>query len=450
MVDPVVTPAPLPPAFPNWGGYVALLGTLAAIVGFGGTYSYVWASVDIALFAALAGLLWQRAWHGHILAPSLLLVPMLGFGALLAAQWACGWSVYPGATLTGIIQVAGCGCCFYLILCAGQRAAMIRRAAYVLWLFCAALSIEALLQYFGANGYIYWFHDATYAQPVGPFVYHNHFAGCLELLLPLAVAMAFRRRGPDPEWISWLRGGLVPVLAVAALVISRSRGGILVVGAELLLAVAVFWPELRTQRRSRHILAISLVTAMVIGVFSNWGLLAQGFFKLSSHDVSSLERLELARACFSIFWAHPWVGSGFNTFASIYPAFQTYENGLSVLYAHNDMAQVVAETGIAGAICVVTFIAIWALAFWRRRQARLSSGSLRNLQLAAFIGTAGFMVHSLGDFMFHSPADALLFFFLLGVAVAPAYESRSGKSRHQRRRVLRAQANQAASPSLAP
>ncbi|HXR98587.1 MAG TPA: O-antigen ligase family protein [Terriglobales bacterium] len=350
---------------------------------------------------------------------SALLLPMGAFGALVIAQWLLHLSVYPGATLTEFIQLAGCGCVYYLMYNAGRDSNQISSLAWILWLFTGLVATEAIFQYFSANKQIYWFHNASYAEPVGPYVYHNHYAGCIVLLLPIAIAVACRpQKSRDPDWITWMRRGIAPALGFASVVIAHSRGGILALAFELALTLFVFWRNLRQQRRARILLLYGIAVLLGFGFLTNWGVLAQSFSRLGAHDMSYFDRLQIAKACYHIFLDHRWVGSGFNTFSTIYPAYQTFATGLLVLQAHNEYAQALAETGLFGATCVVAFVILWGRAICRRHR---QSGAVRSsfvLQDAAFIGTAGFMIHSVIDFQFHSPANALLFFLLTAVATA--------------------------------
>src|SRR5687767_11445529 len=53
--------------------------------------------------------------------------------------------------------------------------------------FGAALSVFGLFQHFSGSRQIYWLRPAE-AAPFGPFFNRNHFAGYLELILPLPLA----------------------------------------------------------------------------------------------------------------------------------------------------------------------------------------------------------------------------------------------------------------------
>lgn len=419
-------PAKRPPA---WLFYATLLPVLGAIVGYGGVYSYIWAPVDLALFAATIIWLWLCAIRGRGLPRHALMLPMAAFGLLIASQWFFRLSIYPGATLTGLVQLGACGCVFLLSLSLAGNDFWVRRFAWILWLFCGLLSAEAIVQYFEANKYIYWFHNATYALPVGPFVYHNFYSGCLDLLLPIALVVAFRaERSAVPTWITWLRRGIVPAAGFASVIISQSVGGLLTLGFELLLALILYRDEIRKHRRARTLLLTGCVLLLGFSVLANWSPVWHRFTNLgNSHDPSLYQRLRVAQSCWHIFLDHPLLGTGFNTFATVYPAYQTFDNGLLFLYAHNEYAQMLAETGLAGLVCILGFLLLWGHALRRRLQRKSGDTLIRHIQLAAFIATAGFMFHSFGDFLFHAPSNALLFFLLIGIAIHPVHKI-SGKS----------------------
>ena len=419
--------------FAAWIFGCALALGLICIAGFGGVYVYIWVPVWLGLYGLTSAAMLYQSGSGRRLCWHPLFGPILAFGGLVFLQWRLRLSLYPGTTLTGLLQLSGCACMFYLMLFAveseGTRA--LRVWAWVLWLFTGLISTEAVFQFFSSHGFIYWFHDASYATPIGPYVYHNHFAGCMDLLLPVSVAVAFRQeRSEDPVWITWLRRALVPALGFAAVVISRSRGGIITLFVEVALALMIFGGELRGKPAMARTFWISFASLAGFSVLANWHPVIGRFGKFASHDPSLLDRLRVWHACWNIFLAHPLWGTGFNTFASVYPAYQNFDNGLIFLFAHNDYVQALAETGTLGMLCVVAFLTLWFLAGRRQWRRQDRNSGIRILQAAAWIGASGFLFHSFGDFQFHAPANALLFFMVAAMAVAPATITNYIKIRH--------------------
>lgn len=391
--------------------------TLIQIAGFGGVYSWVWGPVAI-FFSAILSLFWISALRKGITIPwHVLLWPCAIFGALVLAQWCFGWTAYRGETLTELLQLSACGSALYLALVAFDSQKNVERLGYVLWGFTGALAVEAIFQNFTAAKQIYWYHDASYATPVGPYVYHNHYAGILDLLLPVAVVVTFRPvpRGQSP-WSTWMRRGLIPALAFGSLILSQSRGGLLAIGAEFLIVLPLLWKT----PRYRTISIAAVLVALGFGFLVNFHPLITRILGAATDTASVQDRWRVTRDCWRIFRAHPWMGTGFGTFAAVFPAYQTVSTTQQWLAAHNEYAQTIAETGFAGAACVVAFLVIFIKNGWElcmRLTARHTPSSLATaIRFAAWLGASGFLIHSWGDFEFHAPANATLFFVLAAVA----------------------------------
>lgn len=403
---------------------------LLAIVLLGAASTAAWVTVDCLLWLALSVLVLGAArdrvrlpWHP-------ILWPALAFGALVLWQWAGRASAYPAATLTGFLQLSGCGAMLYLSLVAFQRPRNLRRLGTVLWWFTGAVGAEALVQYFTSRTQIYGFRNAAYATPVGPYIYHNHFAGCMELLLPMAMVVAFqvRRHSRDVLWMAWVRRGILPALGLAAVIVSQSRGGLFALLVEGGVAVALFWRTFARSGRRRRTVAIAAGALVGFTLLAGWGPLLHRLGDLGRHDTSALDRLRVAQGCLAIWRAHPWMGSGFATFPVVYPRYEVFDPGQRFLEAHDDYIQALAETGVLGIACVAWFAIL--LAYYGLRAFRDSKSKRQSdLRRAALIGCAGLLFHSFGDFQFHSPANALLFFLLAGATVASAVH-RSEETSH--------------------
>lgn len=410
---------------PNPAAVFACLFVLAAEVCFGAVYTPIWVSFTVILLVAAGWLLLRTAWRGQAMPVTKLLWPGAGFIGLVLWQGWSGHSVYAFATRTGGVQLIACGVLFYFAFYGFRRSAGVRWMGTAVWLFTGLLAAEAILQYYTAHGWIYWLHNASYGTPVGPYVYHNYYAGSMDLLLPVCIAGAFVRLPRD--WSARLRRALPVVLAVISIVMSQSRGGLFALLFEAALAGACWWPQLRAQRRFRRsAIALGLALMAAAGLAS-WGPMARRLSLLSHGDLSSEERLEMGQACLKIWRDHPWLGTGFGTFATIYPRYESFDNGLTVLNAHDEYAQTLAETGVAGLVLALGFGVLFLGLGWRLRGYAPEPATI--LAQCAWIGAIGFLFHSAGDFLFHAPANAFLFFLFAGVVAA-----RERSLRHAARR----------------
>ncbi|MGH9486159.1 MAG: O-antigen ligase family protein [Terriglobales bacterium] len=392
--------------------------TTLAIFAIGATDAWVAALMAVLLLGCLGVLCVGCSTQRQALPWHALLWPALAYGALVLSQIGFRWTSYPGASWTGLEQLAGPAAALYLALFAFRSPRMVRRLARAAWWVTLVISIEAIFQHFLSPGYIYWLRDATYATPTGPYVYHNHFAGCMDLLLPLAVAAVFLpersgRVNPQKRWLL----ALSPALGLAAVVISRSRGGMLCLFGEAVLALIVYW--LMGRLRWKTVLG-GAAALVAVAFIANWGPIWRRFLTLQNGDLSSMERWHLMQSCLAIWRTSPWHGSGFNTFAVIYPQYQVMDFGKTVVHAHNEYVQMLAEMGVFGAVVVAAFVVLLFLGY-RRGPAH---GTSRLVRRAALIGVIGFLAHSVIDFQFHNPANALLFFLIAGAVAARVEQDR--------------------------
>lgn len=404
---------------PLWQFLWLLLPVIYAVLGFGGVYDYIWVPAGIVLFIGLIAFYIRALAHQSPFPWHPIMAPMAGFALWVGAQEWFHRSIYPGATLTGLLWLAGCGCVFAMALAVFRDGVWAHRFLRLAWGLTGLLSAEAIVQFFTAHKYIYWFHDATYATPVGPFVYHNFYSGCLDLLLPLAVLASFQvDTTHDPVWVTWLRRGIVPGLGLASVVISRSRGGFLTLMLEAALALFFFRRQIMRSRRARKAVIACLGFCLGFILLANWGPMQRRLLRLNLHETSVYQRLFYIHSCWNIFLAHPLFGSGWNTFAVIYPKYQLFDVGLRVLFAHNDFMQTLAETGWVGGIFILVFLAIWLGS--AVKLSKNQRDSAHHIHIAAWIATAGFLFHSSMDFLFHAPGLAMLFYVMLALALSPA------------------------------
>src|SRR5262245_11271135 len=103
--------------------------------------------------------------------------------------------------------------------------------------FGLALSVFGLIQRFTWNGKYYWSIEPSTqpSAPFGPFVNHNHFAGYVEMIAPIPVALILRRavRGE----LAFIYGFAAAMMGLAVIV-SLSRGGMISLVAGVMFVVA--------------------------------------------------------------------------------------------------------------------------------------------------------------------------------------------------------------------
>jgi O-antigen ligase len=268
------------------------------------------------------------------------------------------------------------------------------------------VAIFGILQHLTFNGRLYWFREMRYGGvPFGPYVNRNHFAGFIELVIPVAlVPLALGKVRKE----RWYVVGIFALMPIGALFLSASRGGIVSFAAEL--AILILMMVLR-RTAGRHAVAGGIVLLLAFLLVSWLGVrqVLDRFSSLQSLEVTAGKRASMRQDTWRIFVDHPWTGAGLGTLQTVFPAYETHYDGRVVNHTHNDYLEGLAETGIAGGLCWIWFLAV--LFFISLRQLLGTDKSFAAaLHLSGLVACSGFLVHSLVDFNLHIPANALLFF----------------------------------------
>ena len=291
-------------------------------------------------------------------------------------------------------------------------------------------SVFGILQHLTFNGKLYWFRELRYGGiPFGPFVNRNHFAGLMELLLPLALVplvLGKVRR----ERLAVV--ALFAVMPVAALFLSASRGGIVSFCVQVAFLIYLL---LRRRGLGKNVLGVAavLLAALLIVTWLGVGQILQRFSSLQSLEVTEGKRAAMRRGAWRIFLDHPLAGTGLGTLQIVYPPYETLYDGKIVNHAHNDYLEALAETGLLGGLCCAWFLVVLLLkSFSRFRQNDFSLAGA--LQLSGIVACAGFLVHALVDFNFHIPSNLWLFFLMAHLATADMQQLPSAPAAHRRHR----------------
>jgi O-antigen ligase len=249
--------------------------------------------------------------------------------------------------------------------------------------------------------------------PFGPYVNRNHFAGFVELVIPVALVPLVLGKVRRERWFAV---GLLSLLPLGALFLSASRGGIISFAAELGLLTLLL---ILRRTGGKHVLAGAMVLLFAFMLVSWLGVrqILERFSSMQSLEATSGKRASMRLDTWHIFREHPWTGTGLGTLQTVFPAYETLYDAKIVKHSHNDYLEALAETGIAGAACCAWFLG--ALFFHSLRRLLLQDKSFSAaLHLSGLVACTGFLVHSLVDFNLHIPGNALLFFLMANLATA--------------------------------
>jgi O-antigen ligase len=289
-------------------------------------------------------------------------------------------------------------------------------------IFGFLMAVFGILQQVTFNGKLYWFREMRYGGiPFGPYVNRNHFAGFIELVVPVALVPLILGKVRKERWYLVAIFALLPI---GALFLSASRGGVVSFGVEV--GVLVLMMLLR-RTGGGHVLSGGLVLLLAFLLVSWLGVkqVLDRFSSLQSLEVTGGKRASMRQDTWRIFLDHRWAGTGLGTLQTVFPAYETNYDGKIVNHAHNDYLEGLAETGIAGGLCGAAFLGILFFVSVRQLLQR-DKPFAAALHLAGLVACSGFLVHSLVDFNLHIPANALLFLLMAHLATGEVTPSPSG------------------------
>jgi len=394
-----------------------------AVLAYGGVEDWSQAILEVC-FAALL-VIWALrtfAWQQEVITISPLLPPLLVFLLVTLVQLVFHRTASPYDTrmqlqllITNII----------LLILLSQAYYRMNHWRGLLWFLMSLgffVSVFGILQQLTFNGKLYWFRVMRYGgHPFGPYVNRNHFAGFAEILIPVAlVPLVLGKVRRERLFLV----GLFAVVPIVALLLSASRGGIISFAVEL---VILFSLLLVRRLQSKYMLAGGVLVLCAILAVSWIGVqeVLQRFSNYESLDVTVGKRASMRHDTFRIFLDHPALGTGLGTFQMVFPPYESNYDARIVNHAHNDYLEVLAETGLAGGICCLWFLAILFIESVKGLK-DLGGSFGAALNLSGLVGCCGLLVHSLVDFNLHIPANALLFFVSAHLATTRLQTSTPG------------------------
>jgi len=300
----------------------------------------------------------------------------------------------------------------------------------------AVIAILAILQYFLSADKIYWFRSVPEnATPFGPYIYHNHYAGFMEMVFPLSLALflyyrpvvmygSFRQRVFDffdsPKTNMHFLFGLSTILIGASIFLSYSRGGIISLCISLcFFAIMLFF---RNKRKENFVLfPMSMILILFSVGWFGWDFIFERFEKIRNaegliHDA----RLVIWGDSTNIIRDFLLSGTGLGTFIDIYPGYRSVPGNLIFNHAHNDYIELLTNGGLIGAGLVLWFMSSVFHTTIKVFRTRRDSYSIL-MCLACMTGIISILLHSITDFNLHNGANGLYFFFLIGLMVSAAH-----------------------------
>lgn len=279
----------------------------------------------------------------------------------------------------------------------------------------------AYLEDVGVSGQCYKGDLALIGGAYGSYICCNKFAGAVCLTLPvLLAAFLFFARSKLPIIA---RYGLATAVFLGALWIlavtisSRAGAAALVCGG---LTLAALTTAYRPTQIGLSILAgcyAAMLLCFTVVFVGQWRSVVEFLPSILQDKLAPLladGRVLAAAIAARMFRASPILGTGLGSYQDICP--RMMGGGTTWYYAHNDYAQLVAETGVAGLAFLI------AIATWLGRRfacfCRQAEFPQRILDAGPWAALSAIAVHSLFDWNMHVPANGFLTCVICGLALA--------------------------------
>lgn len=404
------------------GYLIALSAVLAGVlVAFGGREPFSLSLVQIAVFATTGVALWRGKFNNLVQDPS------LKWATLLVGYVVFQWAIITGGSILGrdaLLLLVSYVCVFYLATLVAQESKLRNRLLVVLLGLGLLEALYGLVQYLAHWPYVLTQENLFYRdRATGTFINPNHFAGFLEMVLPLGLGLTLYRfdklKNAGRGWLSDSEGhiprivsySLLSTLVFLGILLSRSRMG-MVSAVAAVLAMLVLWST-ASWRRSRAIplLLIFVLAAAALGLWIGMEPVVERYATL---EQDYLSRRAVWTDTVSLIKANPILGTGLGTYAVRFTEHQTTHVTRLVDFAHNDYLQFTAELGLAGAAIVFGLILAvltgTIVAFYRAERSRE-----RFMLLACCGSLLALLFHSLADFNLQIPANAFTFITIMAL-----------------------------------
>ena len=344
-----------------------------------------------------------------------ILLPMLALSALAFIQTlslgsldVAGFSVWntisadPYQTRFFALQMFALTACLALFYRYANTEHRIRVLIYTIVAVAIASAVFGILRHTTQREIGYVLPLLKPNQGYGQFINKNHFAYLMEMAFGLGLGLAIAG-GVKRERLLVYFALLLPIWM--ALVLSNSRGGILAMLVQIV--VATLFSMSRQSVALKALLVVVLVVGILFGTLWVGGDRLASNLEATTNELSTTRagasRNEIWRATLKMFAAHPILGVGLGGYWIGITAYHDASGLMTPQEAHNDYLELLSSGGVIGFA-----IGVWFLV-----------AVIQNInieRLGAVLGIAGVAAHSLVDFGLHILVNAIVFLALIMIA----------------------------------
>ncbi len=305
----------------------------------------------------------------------------------------------------------------------------------VIAVFGGLLAFSSILQFYLTKDMALWFrYSPDNSMVVGPYANHNHYAGLMEMIFPIVLALFFFYR-PRIAKTSFIRGiaeilsqekanihiliGASALLIMVSIFVSLSRGAMISMSVSLVLFSLLLLKRKISRGNTIVIMGIVMLASLAISWFG-WDQILDRFARLkNAQGVIYESRLDFWKDSKQIIDDFTATGSGLGTFIHIYPPYKSIIDNRTLSHAHNDYIELLVEGGIISFFLIAAFLFVLFYKTHRIFLTRRDAFSIY-LYLGSLTAVISILIHSFTDFNMHIGANGLWFFFVAGLGVSSA------------------------------
>jgi len=331
-------------------------------------------------------------------------------------------SFYPHTTKHDLRLVFAITGVFFVVINVYRQAEQIKRLLTAIAIIGGSIAILALAQDLFGNGKIYWLVPTDNSEAYsGTFINNGHYGQFMNLSIGAALGLCIAKAheifgakkitlpfvfecltSPSAKVIWFLLAGIV--ISAVTVFVSLSRGGIV-----SMLVAAGFTALVLSSRRSLRgggwIMTLLALGAFICVLYIGFDAVYDRLATLRElHDYKG--RWQILKDLSVSFRRFPVLGTGLGTHEVVYPMFDRSTMPSLAAYAENEYAQAAEEIGLIGLVILVGFGSV----VWVNYIRNIRSGSMpiRSVAYGLGFGLCAILLHSLGDFGQHIPANAML------------------------------------------
>ncbi|MBF0308912.1 MAG: O-antigen ligase family protein [Magnetococcales bacterium] len=328
----------------------------------------------------------------------------------------------------------------WLVLVLARTRQRLTWLAWIMLLTGVAEAFYGLAMVLSGIEMIWWLPKwSSQGSAAGTFVNRNHFAGFLEMTIPLGFGLLIARlpsRSRESSWKEMIQydlkflfsqTGIVFILVVTmfiGLFLTNSRGGAAALLFSLFLISGLTFFRSYSSTREKRLMAPILAISILAGIWLGLGNLTG---RLINTELEDKSRTAVFEATLGKIANYPMFGSGGGTFQYTFPLYRPEKIHRFYDHTHNDYLEMLADFGVVGfsLLALATGICWWImLRSYLKRRDPLARGLL----FASLSGTLSLALHGLYDFNLQIPSNAFYFVVLLAMGL------QAGQLPHQSRR----------------